>query len=149
MGIRRLLLSALAGAAIMLLLAAVWHIALMGRYYAAGVSQVQEVVRYDVIALAYLVLGALMAIIYPKGYAGGSPASEGFRFGVLIGLVYAMPHAMVAVAATGSASGSLVLVDAAWHMVEQGVGGAVIALVYGRLGGAPLQPADVDEDTVV
>lgn len=148
MEIRKLLLSALAAAAAMLLLAGLWHTAIMGPYYAREMPVMQEVVRYDVIGLSYLVLGVLMAIVYPKGYTGGPPAAEGFRFGLVMGLIYSLPHSMVLFAVTGSLSGVLVLTDAAWHMVEQGVGGMVIALVCGPMGRRRLDPEDLDDDAL-
>ena len=36
----------------------------------------------------------IMAYMYPKGYEGGSPAFEGLRFGVLLGLFQGVPLAI-------------------------------------------------------
>jgi hypothetical protein len=33
-----------------------------------------------------------LAWIYPKGYQGGSPAKEGFMFGLMIGFLFAVPY---------------------------------------------------------
>jgi len=148
MDTRKLLLSALAGTAAMLLLSGLWHIVIMGPYYGREMPQVLEVVRYDIIALSYLVLGVLMATVYPKGYTGGPPAAEGFRFGLVMGLIYSLPHSMVLFAVTESMSGALVLTDAAWHMVEQGVGGMVIALVCGSACGGRSDTPDMNDDTL-
>ncbi|MFH1569494.1 MAG: hypothetical protein ABIL09_15970 [Gemmatimonadota bacterium] len=149
MGIRKLIASTLLGAVVMGVLAGGWHLVLMGAYYREEVAGLRQVFRLDVLALAYLVLAALMAVIYPKGYAGGAPLVEGFRFGVVMGLIAALPHSMVLFAVSDAISGSAVLGDAAWHMVEQGAGGAAIGLVYGRafLDGASSRVAGVEEET--
>lgn len=60
----------------------------------------------------------LVAVIYPVGYEGGVPWREGLRFGLLMGVLFTLP-------------GGLVIVDAAWHRVEQGAGGIGVALVHG------------------
>ena len=49
MGVRKLLLSALAGAAAMLLLAGLWHIVILGPYYGREMPGLQGEVRYDII----------------------------------------------------------------------------------------------------
>ena len=60
----------------------------------------------------------LMAYLYPKGYSEGSPVGEGLKFGILIGLIWILPLGLI--------------LDAVWHLVEEGAGGIVIGLVYGR-----------------
>jgi len=40
------------------------------------------------IGLAYLMVGIIMAYMYPKGYEGGSPVGEGLKFGAIIGLLW-------------------------------------------------------------
>ena len=148
MEIRKLLIAAAASAAVMLVLAILWHIIIMDPFYAGELSFLQEVVSYDVIALAYLVLGALMAIVYPKGYTGGPPAAEGFRFGLVMGLICALPAGMVVAALTGTVSGAVVLVEAAWHMVEQGIGGMVVGMVFGYRGERPPDEDELIEDAL-
>ena len=132
MGIGKFILTSLASAAAMLVLAAVWYFVLAGPFYAEHMAVAREVRLYDIIALAYLVLGAMMTLMYPSGYAGGSPAMEGARFGVMIGIICSLPHSLVVYAIQGTQSTTLVLAEAAWHAVEQGVGGVVIGIIYGR-----------------
>ena len=84
------------------------------------------------IILGYLILGVLMSYVYPKGYKGGGAIAEGLRFGAVIGLLWVLPHAVILHGVYFGAMGTLILVDAAWHMVEQGLGGIAIALIYCR-----------------
>ena len=83
------------------------------------------------IALGYLVLGLLMAYIYPKGYSGGSPLGEGLKFGAIIGLLWWLPTNLVLYGVLDGPF-SIVLVDSAWPLVEEALGGAALGLVYGR-----------------
>jgi len=81
------------------------------------------------IILGVLILAVLMAYMYPLGYKGGSPLKEGLRFGVVIGLLWILPYNVIMIGVVGT-SKTLVVVDALWHIVEQGVGGIVIGYIY-------------------
>jgi len=132
MGIGKFILTSLVSAVAMLALAVVWYFGLAASFYAEHMAVVREIRLYDVIALAYLVLGAMMALMYPAGYAGGHPAVEGARFGAMIGIIFSLPHSLLVYAMQSTRSTTLVLADTIWHVVEQGVGGMVIGLLYGR-----------------
>jgi len=60
-----------------------WGLIFMGTW--ENMTQVEMTTDPSLLwlALGYLVIGWMMAFIYPKGYGGGSPAAEGFRFGVV------------------------------------------------------------------
>jgi len=83
---RRFLIGALAAFAVAFLLSGLWHVVLMGDFYESATVSGREAPLMWAIALAYLMVGAIMAYMYPKGYEGGSPAIEGFKFGAIIGL---------------------------------------------------------------
>ena len=72
-----------------------------------------------------------MAYVYPLGYKGKKPVWEGLRFGMIMGVLWVFPHELAMAGAHGD-SLAYVFKNAAWHLVEQGVGGIVIGLVYGR-----------------
>ena len=114
----------------MFILGSLWHPLLMKNFYEkyGGDSMLAEPNLLFII-LGVLILAVLMAYLYPQGYKGGSPLKEGLRFGVLIGLLAVLPFSVVMIGVMGT-SKTLVLVDALWHLVEQGVGGIVIGYVY-------------------
>ena len=137
MDVKKLALATVAGGAAMWLLAGLWHMVLMVEFYAMEGEAQHE--GMGIIIVAYLVLGLLMAHMYPPGYKGGRPWVEGLRFGVLIGIVWVLPHGLAMVGAHGD-SISYELINGVWHMVEQGVGGVVVAIIYG-----PDKVAESDE----
>lgn len=128
--IKYLSMATLAGGLAMWLLAGAWHELLAAKYYAAETGAKHE--GTGVILIAYLVLGLIMAYMYPLGYKGGRPAIEGLRFGMLMGLLWVFPHEL-AMAGAHSTSIPYVFKNAAWHIVEQGIGGIIIGLVYWKL----------------
>ncbi|MDH5680053.1 MAG: hypothetical protein OEZ36_00580 [Spirochaetota bacterium] len=129
MNIRKWILSALASSVVMWALAGIWHKLAIPLF-----SRAEDNVKHEgtaIIALAYLILAVLMAYVYPKGYQGGKPSWEGLKFGVLMGILWVFPHSL-AMAGAHDESIAYVFQNAAWHVVEQGIGGIVIALIYGK-----------------
>jgi hypothetical protein len=101
----------------------------MAKFYALETQTKHE--GTGIIFVAYMVLSTLMVYLYSRLSRGGRPAVEGLRFGIVIGLLWVFPHELAMAGAHGD-SISYVLKNAAWHMVEQGAGGIIIGLVYGR-----------------
>ncbi|MCK4897984.1 MAG: hypothetical protein KAS38_04375 [Anaerolineales bacterium] len=82
--------------------------------------------------VATISMALIMAYIYPKGYEGGSPVSEGLRFGILIGLLYGIPLTLHFGSLFPISFGALLL----WALIETlktAAGGLAIGLVYGRM----------------
>lgn len=132
MTVKKAAVATVTGGVAMWLLAGLWHLVLVPGFYAgrAGAS------HHDggwMIAVGYLLLAAVMAVIYPIGYRGGKPLIEGLRFGLLIGLLWVTPHALVRMGAHAGGEGgsiSYLLINGAWHLIEQGAGGIIVALIY-------------------
>ncbi len=125
-------LSGLASFAVMFSLSGLWYMVLMsGFYQRQSGALMREQFNFLFIVLGYIVLAFLMSLIYPAGYKGGSPAKEGLRFGVVIGLVAWFTTNLI-LHAVWKNTLAAALVDSVWHVVEQGIGGIVIALVYGK-----------------
>jgi hypothetical protein len=125
-------LGGLAGFAVMFALSGLWYMVLMSKFYRAQDQGImREQFNFLFIVLGYIVLAFLMSLIYPIGYKGGSLVKEGLRFGVLIGLVVWLTANLTLHGVLNNTLAST-LVDSVWHIVEQGIGGIVIALVYGK-----------------
>ena len=129
---RKLVLGALTAFAVAFLLSGLWHVLLMSDFYdAAQGGTMRDPPLFWSIGLGYLVVGFIMAYMYPKGYEGGSPITEGLKFGAVIGLLWWFPTQLVLYGVLDGPF-SMVLVDGAWHLVEEGLAGAALGLVYGR-----------------
>ena len=127
--LKKFLITAAAGSTAMWILAGVWHELVMSRFYAEAAHAEHE--GLGIILLAYLVLGAFMGGIFPLLNIKKESIVSGIIFGALIGLLWVFPHELAMAGAHGK-SVLYVSQNGAWHMVEQGFGGAVIALVYRR-----------------
>ena len=130
MGAKKMILACVTGFLVMFLLAGLWHELIMSDLYDMPTSREEPLMGF--IALAFFILALLMAYLYPKGYSGGSPAAEGLKFGVVIGLMWTLPLGLILYAVSKDSSLNMVIVDALWHLVEEGAGGVAIGLVYGR-----------------
>ena len=131
MDLKALVLATIAGGVSMWALAGVWHKILAVAFYTSETEAKHE--GLGIIFLAYMVLGLIMAYLYPLVERGGITAVEGLRFGIIIGLLWVFPHGL-AMAGAHDESISYVFKNAAWHMVEQGAGGIVIAYVFAKFG---------------
>ena len=131
MNAKKMLFALIAGFIAMFLLSGLWYTLIMADFYEANSpSTAFAEPKMQFIVLGYLILALLMAYIYPLGHKGGSPLIEGLKFGVVMGLLWILPIGVVLFGVIES-SGTLLVVDAIWHLVEQGIGGIVIGLVYG------------------
>lgn len=149
MDVKKCVLAWVAATVISFLLGGLWHSVLMGAQYeaaTAAVARAPEEVNMAFVFLGYVVLGALMAYMYPIGAKGGSPASEGFRFGALVGLLWILPWSLVIVG-IWNVGLRIVLIDAVWHIVEQGLAGIGVAYVYAMGAGAAESSGDASGDT--
>ena len=84
------------------------------------------------VAFGYFVLALLLALLYPRLVrVSGSPAMSGLRFGLVAGGCWLMPYSLVLFGVYKFPYVALPL-DFAWALVEQGVGGLVIGLIFGK-----------------
>ena len=132
MSLKKLIIAFVAGFAVMFLLAGLWHNVLMVNFYKSYNPGTQGDHKMVPILLGYIILALLMAYIYPKGYAGGSPWKEGLKFGIMIGLLWILPYTLVLLGNSSATFSWRMIINTIWHLVEQGGGGVAIALIYGK-----------------
>ena len=129
----RVLKAAAGGFVAMFVLSYVWYGVVMAGWYEtyfANMAAAEGDMSIRLIAVGYVIMAFLLAYVYPYGYKGGSGTSEGMRFGVIMGLIIGLPLAFVG-AGTSSVELGPSLVDGIYKVVEIGVGGTVIGLLYG------------------
>ena len=84
------------------------------------------------IALGYALLALLMTLIYPRVVSQPSYSfRSGFLFGMVAGIVWLLPQALVLHGSYRFPALGL-LIDPAWALLEQGIGGAIIGMIYAK-----------------
>jgi hypothetical protein len=84
-----------------------------------------------VMLLAYVILGAFMTFLYHRvrrAQEARRPTLDGAMFGGLIGVLWVFPHEL-ALASAHQSPLLDVVENAMWHVVEQGSGGVLMALL--------------------
>ncbi|MHC5037046.1 MAG: hypothetical protein ACYTHM_07010 [Planctomycetota bacterium] len=127
-------LAVFVGGLTMWLLAGLWHLVIVPEFYAKGIHASHHeggvLILVAYVLLAILMAGVYRSYIHRGEYRIGKSALEGLKLGLLMGLLWVTPHALVRAGAHG---GSLpyILVNGLWHLVEQGTGGVIMGLVFG------------------
>lgn len=116
---------------VMYILSVLWYGFIIADYNSvqfAAVLRGPETFSMQKITVGYLLLPALLTLIYPFGYKGGNRVNEGFRFGLLMGVFWAFPAAFIN---SGAYEFPLLpaFVDAVYHTGEITLGGIAVALV--------------------
>ncbi len=132
---------------VMFILSIVWHVPLMGEFYAENYAEVnipEEEFSMLYLMIGYLIFSFMMSYMYPIGFGGGSAIKEGLRFGVMLGIFMSFSKAFI-FAAVYKMPLDANLYDAVYHVIELGIGGIVIAKIYG-LGGGNEASAETDSE---
>ncbi len=88
--------------------------------------------NFLLLTLNHIIFALLLAYIYPIGYKGGSPVTEGFRFGVLMGLIMFVPTGLVVRAAWEVPITAYFFLDIIVAAVVTGLMGIAIGIIYSR-----------------
>ncbi len=75
--------------------------------------------------IAYFILSFLLVYLYLQIYKNGSTFFEGVKIGIVAGVLWVFPHGLV-MAGTHDTSIIYEIKNTLYHMVEQGIGGAII-----------------------
>lgn len=82
--------------------------------------------------IAYFILALLMVYIYALINKGNNAIIVGLKLGVIIGIVWVFPHGLVMAGTHHDTSIIYEIKNTLYHMFEQGVGGIIIGLIYGK-----------------
>jgi hypothetical protein len=132
--LKKTLFSIVAATAVMFSLAGLYTGVLAHEFIATHVdpSLMRTPPNLILVAFGYFVLALLMTLLYPRLVrVNGSPAWTGLRFGMMAGVCWLMPYSLVLFGVHKFPYIALPL-DFAWALIEQGVGGLVIGLIYGK-----------------
>ncbi len=95
-------------------------------------AMLRDAPNLALIALGYALLALLMTLIYPHVVSQASySVRSGFLFGMVAGIFWLLPQALVLHGVYRFPLMGL-LIDPAWALLEQGIGGAIIGLIYAK-----------------
>jgi hypothetical protein len=135
---KRTILAVLAASVLMFSLAGLYTAVLARSFIAAHVDPavMRTPPNLVLVFVGYAVLALLMALIYQRTVrVGPSPAWTGLRFGMAAAVCWLMPYSLVLFGVYNFPY-TVLPMDFAWALVEQGLGGLVMGLIYGK------RPAD-------
>lgn len=130
MNTKQLVIATVASGFVMWALAGLWHKILAVAFYTRETHASHEGV--GIILVAYLILGLLMTYLFPAPKPDHNLLVAGLIFGAIIGVLWVFPHELAMAGAHGKPL-AYVFKNAAWHIVEQGMGGVAIALVVSKV----------------
>lgn len=84
-----------------------------------------------ILLIAYFILALLMAYVYSLIRKSNKPIIDGLKLGIVIGILWVFPHGL-AMAGTHGSSIIYEIKNTLWHIVEQGIGGIIVSLVYAK-----------------
>lgn len=131
---KRTIFAVIAAAAVMFSLAGLYTGVLARQFIASHLDPalMRTPPNLILVFFGYLVLALLMALLYRRLVRGdGSPAWLGLRFGLVAAVCWLMPYSLVLFGVYNFPYVVLPM-DFAWAFVEQGAGGLVIGLIFGR-----------------
>jgi hypothetical protein len=134
MNATKLLICTIVGAIYMYLVDFLWYVFVTGEGMNADTPQPHHLAMI----LGYLIFAALFSTIYAKGVERGSPTQQGLRFGVMIGLLVALPYALLMYGISPTAPEydlwsdlGEVLRDGAYEVVKVVILGVIVAHLSG------------------
>ena len=114
----------------MFILAGVWHELLMAHFYESEAHASHG--GTGIIFVSYFILASLMVFFYMQSFKKRPSLLSNLKFGIFMGLLWVFPHEL-AMAGAHDTSIIYVIKNAAWHMVEQGIGGIVLGVVFWKV----------------
>ena len=131
---KRTVFAVIAASVVMFSLAGLYTGVLARAFIASHVDQslLRTPPNIILVFFGYVVLALLMSVLYSRLVrVTGSPAWSGLRFGVVAGVCWLMPYSLVLFGVYKFPYVALPL-DFGWALLEQGIGGLVIGLIYGK-----------------
>jgi len=125
---KRIILSVLLCGFGMWVVAGLWHNLILPSLYEDTHATHEGIF---LMLVSYFVLAGFMVYLYPYLFKGDKRIMRGLKLGVFIGILWIFPYTFTM---AGAHETSIVYVfkNTVWHMVEQGIGGVIVGLVYGK-----------------
>lgn len=130
----KLILGTIVGGVIQFLIGGLVYMVILADFYSKHFQLLYRPV-YDfkmwAIIVGCVTYAFFLSLIYPKGYKGGSPVSEGMKFGIYIGLLMSVPYVFF-FWASYKVSYVGIAVDGIVGLISTIITCIAIALIYGK-----------------
>lgn len=108
-----------------------WHEYFMADFYIEHSERLRNpAIDIRVFAVAYIIVTFLMTFLYTNWQKSKRPLIDGLLLGLVTGLLWSLPAPLIDVAYGVGVSLGGIFIDSGWQMLEEGVGGAVMAWSY-------------------
>jgi hypothetical protein len=109
----------------------VWHDNFMSNFYIETSERLPNPsIDIGILAIAYIIITFLMTFLYTNFKRSGRPLLDGLLLGLIIGMLWSLPSPLIDVAFGVGVSPGGIFIDSAWQMLEEGIGGIIIAWSY-------------------
>lgn len=133
MSLKNYLLAAIAYVIVTFAIAASWHLVFFKELYDEFAIFTRKEPLIPLGIASILMQALVLAYLYPALYKGGRPATEGLKFGLLIGVLMASIAVFAEAGKQNVSSLSTWLVfESAYYLIQFGLIGVIIGLIYGR-----------------
>jgi len=133
MDARKFALAAVAYIVVTFAVAASWHLLFFKDLYdqLAIFTRKEPLIPLGIMSIIMQAL--VLAYLYPALYKGGSPAKEGLKFGLLIGVLMASVAVFAEAGKQNVSSLATWLVfESVYYLLQFGVLGVIMGLIYGK-----------------
>ena len=138
MNAKRIVLAGLAAFVVMFVLGGLWNAVLMAGFYARhapGNARPPAETSLLFIVLGYVLLVVFMTFLLAQSFKARTSVLESFQFGSLFGVIATLPLYLI-LYSIWNISLTMLLVDAGWHLMQEGIGAVVLGLtMFPRRGG--------------
>ena len=139
MSTKKLLIATLASFVVSFLAGFIWYAALMEKFYISHSGSAQGVQKASpnmaMLIFGVLVIAFVMSYMFPKWTRGTYSLKEGLIYGALVGLITGLGVDAIQFATSNLFDSTALIVDSIYQVVEKGLMGAVIAMVYDKVKG--------------
>jgi hypothetical protein len=105
-----------------------WHDNFMSNFYIENSERLPNPsIDISILSLAYIIITFLMTFLYTNLKKSKRPLLDGLFLGIITGMLWSLPAPLLDVAYGVGVSPSGIFIDSAWQMIEEGLGGVVMA----------------------
>lgn len=128
---KKFIFSFLAYLVLVFVIATVWHIGIFREVYLNANLRAEPIFALGILSM--LIQAAIVAYLYPRLAGEGSPAKEGLKFGLIIGVLLGS-YGVLAEAGKYDVGPvpTFLLYEGAFFLIQYAIVGTVIGLIYGK-----------------